>query len=107
MKSKSVNYKKIYEDILNEKFPDKILECMSILNKKNLTVLDVIELNKKIFGKENLVSESQNKRFRSYNKSDILMILDYQKKYNLNNTQMAIQFGLSRTTIAYWKKLFL
>lgn len=97
-------YKKIYSDILTKKFPEKINECKSILSKKELSVLDIIQLNKQIFGYKEIFSDNQ--RLRSYDDQSIVEILEYQKEYNLNNTQLSIHFKLSRNTIAKWKSNF-
>lgn len=97
------DYKLIYSDILIKKFPHKQEKCKTLLNKSNLSVLNIIELNTIIFGK----SDNTSQKHRSYRKSDILMILDYQKKNKLNNTQLANHFKLSRNSISKWKKIFL
>lgn len=94
------DYKRIYSDILSKKYPEKKDECTSLFEKQNFSGLDVIWLNEKIFG-------SDSPRHRSYSKSDILIILDYQQKHKLNNSQLAIHFSLSRNTVAKWKKMFL
>ncbi|WP_312553757.1 helix-turn-helix domain-containing protein [Empedobacter brevis] len=103
---KQPDYKQIFLDILEKKYPTKKEKCWPILNQDCLSVLDIIRLNKIIFDtdKEN---EEFNQKHRSYNKSTILKILDYQKKYNLNNSQLAHHFNLSRNTVAKWKKMFL
>ncbi|MFC4687479.1 helix-turn-helix domain-containing protein [Epilithonimonas pallida] len=93
----------IYSDILSHQYPEKREECQSLLAKSSLSALDIMELNKKIFGK----SGSINQKYRSYGKSDILHILHYQKKYRLNNSQLANHFGLSRNSVAKWKKMFI
>lgn len=100
--NKSPNYKQIYTDILNTKYPSKKKTVANILRKQKLSAMDILELNKRIFGESD-----ENQRFRSYSKSDILQILDYQKKYSLNNIQLALYFGLSRNTITKWKKQFM
>ncbi len=97
-------YKKIYFDILVRKFPEKIGECTSILSKEELSVLDIIQLNQRIFGCHEISSDNQ--RLRSYDYQSIFKILEYQKKYNLNNSQLSIHFKMSRNTIAKWKKEF-
>ena len=97
------DYKRIYSDILLKKYPEKKEICTAFLEKQHLSAFDVIMLNEKIFG----TNQSKNQKLRSYRKSDILKILDYQKKNNLNNSQLANHFKLSRNTIAKWKKLFL
>jgi len=100
------DYKRIFTDILTIKFPHKKEECRTLIAKENLSVLNIIELNEKIFGTAGKQTEDFNQKHRSYNKSDILKILDYQKKYNLNNSQLANHFKLSRNTVAKWKKCF-
>lgn len=101
------NYKKIYTDIINEKFPSKKELCQNILNKEALTFLDIINLNKKLFNNLNKEIKQENQKYRSYNKETILQILEYQVKNRLNNTQLAIHFNLSRNTVAKWKKIYL
>lgn len=95
------DYKRIYSDILTIKYPHKISECEGILSKKTVSVLDVIKLNTIIFG-----SFKDNQKHRSYDKATIFEILNYQKKNKLNNSQLALHFKLSRSTIAKWKKHF-
>lgn len=101
------NYKRIYSDILDRDFPSKIEKCKSLMQKKNLSVLDILELNKIIFGMETQESERFNQSHRNYNKPAIMEILSYQKKQQLNNSQLALHFKLSRNTVAKWKKFFL
>ncbi|MGV0925536.1 helix-turn-helix domain-containing protein [Empedobacter tilapiae] len=102
----SPNYKIIYFDIINQKHPEKLDQCIDILNKKKLNSIDIIELNKRIFPKQDTETEKFNQKQRSYSKNDIIYILQFQKKYHLNNSQIASKFKLSRNTIAKWKKMF-
>ncbi|MDR6465342.1 helix-turn-helix domain-containing protein [Chryseobacterium sediminis] len=99
------DYKKIYTDIIEYKKPEKAEACEFFLQKERLTVLDVIALNKLIFGTAE--QSTSNSMFRSYNKESIFHMLDYQKKNNLNNSQLALKFKMSRNTVAKWKKTFL
>lgn len=101
------NYKLIYQDIIAKKYPDKKAKCDNILNKNELSVLDVIRLNNIIFDNISNEHSTSNQRLRSYDKITILQILDYQKKHRLNNTEIAMKFNLSRNTISKWKKIFL
>ncbi|AYZ12790.1 helix-turn-helix domain-containing protein [Chryseobacterium arthrosphaerae] len=101
---KHPNYKKIYSDILNAKYAEKIPYCLPILNKKNLSSTDIIRLNKIIFGTE---GNLYNQKHKSYDEPAILEILNYQKIHQCNNSQLAKQFNVSRNTIAKWKKMFL
>lgn len=104
MDNKIPNYSRIYSDIINFKYPDRKHDCKTILNKQKLSVFDILELNRKIFGNHN---KESNQKYRSYNKSTILEILSYQKRNRLNNSQLALHFKLSRNTVAKWKKIFL
>ena len=100
------DYKKIYEDIISKKYPHKKAECMALLQKQNLSAIDILTLNKKIF-RTSIQAENDSQKYRSYSKTDILQMLDYQKKHKLNNSQLANHFKLSRNTVAKWKKMFL
>lgn len=103
----NVDYKILYTDIIAKKHPEKMRECDDLLNKENLTVVDILLLNKTIFGKNKPSDFSLNQKFKSYSKQDIVQILDYQKKHTLNNTQLANKFNVSRNTITKWKKIFI
>lgn len=100
------DYHRIYSDIIKKEFPYLQKENYSFFDKKQISVLDVIEINQKIFGSLRAESNISNQRHRSYQQSDIYEILDYQEKNNLNNIQLANHFKLSRNTIAKWKKYF-
>lgn len=100
------DYKKIFEDIISMKCPNKYKDCESLLQKSQLSVLDIIELNKRVFGYNDKEVLRFNQKHRSYSRNDILKILNYQKENNLNNTQLAFHFKLSRNTVTKWRKLF-
>lgn len=105
MKQILPDYKRIYVDIVNKKYPQKKSECNAILSKESFSALDIIAINKIIFGTDK-ESNSFNQKHRSYSKIDIIQILDYQQKHKLNNSQLANHFSLSRNTVAKWKKIF-
>ncbi len=105
-KSTQVNYKRIFSDLIQKKFPDKMKECKEYLIKKELTQLEVIELNQKIFGVASKEVFEFNQKLKSYNESAIFEILDYQLKNNLNNSELADHFNLSRNTVSNWKKKY-
>ncbi|MFP3598664.1 helix-turn-helix domain-containing protein [Chryseobacterium sp. SIMBA_029] len=100
------DYKKIYTDLVNEKYPEKKEEYKAILSKENFSILDVIECNKILFTKEDKNTFNFNQKHRTYDRDTILEILDYQKKYRCNNSQLARHFKLSRNTVAKWKRNF-
>lgn len=99
------DYKKIFIDIIIKKFPEKITNCETILQKQKLSGLDILKLNSIIFGHFEKMQENQ--KYRSYNKRTILSILDYQRKNNLNNTELARHYKISRNTITKWKRYFI
>ncbi|MDQ0064192.1 helix-turn-helix domain-containing protein [Chryseobacterium lathyri] len=105
-KQNQPNYKLIYSDIIEQKFPHKKAECEKLLEKKMLSALDILELNNRIFGIKDQTLKKMNKKLRSYNESDILRILDYQKNHRINNLQVAKHFGLSRNTMTKWRKMY-
>ncbi|MGH1517955.1 helix-turn-helix domain-containing protein [Chryseobacterium sp. JK1] len=107
MKKKSQpNYKRIYSDILDQKFPHKKDACERLMKKKILSAIDIMELNKRIFGTKDQDIKKMNQKLRSYNPTDIVHILDYQKNHNMNNLQVAEHFGLSKNTMTKWRRMF-
>ncbi|WP_126653733.1 helix-turn-helix domain-containing protein [Chryseobacterium aureum] len=99
------DYRKIYQDIIELKHPEKEANCRNILQNEVLSLKDVMKLNSIIF--ENVITTSTfNQRHKSYDKEMIFYILDYQKKNKLNNIQLAAKFKMSRNTVTKWKKLF-
>ncbi|MBB6372615.1 helix-turn-helix domain-containing protein [Chryseobacterium shigense] len=96
------DYRKIYQDIITLKYPEKKELCNGILSKAKLTLLDIIQLNDLIFSPVN-----EDKKHRSYDESSILEILTFQKKYSYSNKKTAAHFRVSRNTIAKWKKNYI
>lgn len=102
----SINYKKIYADMLDSNSVKNKKEISKFLEKDELNTLDVIEINQKMFGVKDREVEQFNQRHRFYNQSAILEILEYQKRNGLNNFQLAKHFKLSRNTVSKWRKMF-
>ncbi|MBB6371583.1 helix-turn-helix domain-containing protein [Chryseobacterium shigense] len=101
------DYKQIYTDIVEEKFPDKADDLKIIRKLENInSVMDIITLNKLIFGEAGLLIQSESQKLRSYDRKSIFSILEYQKKNRLNNTETANHFRMSRNTISKWKRIF-
>ncbi|MDM1554918.1 helix-turn-helix domain-containing protein [Chryseobacterium indologenes] len=96
------NFKRIYIDMIRLKYPDKTKELLKILDKEILTDYDLLQLNKSLFG-----NQQYNQKLKAYDRETILRILDFQKNNNLNNTQLASHFKLSRNTVTKWKKIFI
>ncbi|MET3537441.1 helix-turn-helix domain-containing protein [Chryseobacterium limigenitum] len=99
------DYKKIYTDIIMKRNPEKMSECLPILEKDDFSLLDILLIEKIIFGKQE-EKHSFNQRHRYYDWNTVLEILEYQRKQNLNNTQLAFHFKLSRNTVTKWRKMF-
>lgn len=106
MEKKMPDYRRIYTDLVNEKYPEKKEEYKVLLSKEYFSILDVIMFNNILFDKQDKNALVFNQNHRSYNESTILEILEYQKKNELNNSQLANHFKLSRNSIAKWKKIF-
>ncbi|MGN7756824.1 helix-turn-helix domain-containing protein [Chryseobacterium sp. 22532] len=105
-KNLTPNYKLIFLDILEQKFPDRKDACMPILSKNELSQFDIIELNQKIFGGIDKDTFTLNQKHKAYNKHSISKILNYQIKNDLSNMRTASIFRLSRNTITKWKKKY-
>jgi hypothetical protein len=101
-KYRQPDFKQIYRDILLRKYPEKYNACEGLLLKRELLTLDILKINTLIFG----ISEKNSQKYRSYKESDILCMLEYQRKNQLNNTQLAVHFKLSRNTVAKWRKIY-
>lgn len=101
------DYKRIYTDLINEKFPEKKEALASMLSKQNFSILDVITCSSILSGKEDETVFIFNQKHRSFDRQSILEILAYQKNNRYNNAELARHFNLSRNTIARWKKKFL
>ncbi|SDI84688.1 helix-turn-helix domain-containing protein [Chryseobacterium jejuense] len=97
------NYKQIYHDFIAAKCPDKKESVKAFLSKDSLSLSDVLKINQIIF----FDGSSENQKFKSYDKQAIFEILQYQKKHQLNNRQLAAHFKLSRNTVSKWKRIFL
>ncbi|MCT2409130.1 helix-turn-helix domain-containing protein [Chryseobacterium antibioticum] len=96
---KTPNYQKIYEDLI--KF--KGLEDHMTVPKLERSI-DIIKFNKLI--SKQTVNEIVTQQGRSYDEDSILELLHYQIKYEMSNTQLALEFKLSRNTVARWKKIY-
>ncbi|MGK6344358.1 helix-turn-helix domain-containing protein [Chryseobacterium sp. DT-3] len=100
------NYKQIYTDIINRKYPEKWDRCATILSKTELTTLDIIKLNEIIFSYSDRETTMFNQQHKSYDEKTIINMLIYQQKNEWNNTQLANYFKLSRNSVAKWKKIY-
>lgn len=103
MEIKRPDYRRIYIDLIIARFPEKLESCISFL-EKNLTSLDVIKINSKLFPKQSKNRQLFNQKHKAYDKKTIKDILEYQRKNNLSNIQLSKHFRISRNTIASWKK---
>lgn len=100
-------YRKLYQDMIRNKYPEKEKDCSQILNKEKWTSLDVLMIDKMLFVSNRKQSDiAFGQRHRAYDKQTIIEILDYQQKNELNNGQIANEFQLSRNTVTKWRKLF-
>lgn len=100
-------YRKLYTDMIRDRYPEKEMLCSGFMEKEIWTALDVIEVNALLFGKTKKEADTRvDQKHRAYDKESIKRILRYQQINKLNNIQLANKYGLSRNTIAKWKKQF-
>ncbi|SEH29792.1 transposase [Chryseobacterium culicis] len=100
------DYGLIYSDIIRNKYQDKMKKYEFVSKKKKWSALDIIKINNMIFGTQDYASQQKNRKHHSYSESDILEILQYQKKHKISNSHLASHFHLSRNSVAKWKKIF-
>lgn len=100
------DYRRIFQDIIDKKFPEKKELYSKIVQKQSLSMLDILRINDFIFNTKEGEKDIYNQKLRSYDEDTVLYILDFQKKNYLTNTQLANHFKLSRNTVAKWKKRF-
>lgn len=104
---KKPNYKRIYLDVIKMKCPEKLNQYRDFITpQKDLNALDILMLNDMVFGKADKETQKLNQQVKSYDKSSVIKILEYQKKYRLNNVQLSRHFHLSRNTITAWKRRY-
>lgn len=100
-------YHRLYADLIRDKYPKKIEVCRKYIEKENWTALDVIKVNELLFGdKKQKQDIAIDKKHRAYDPQSVKNILIYQKKNKLSNSNISCKYGVSRNTIAKWKKLF-
>lgn len=105
MQKKKPNYQKIYRDIITQfnisMAEEESSEFNNIIGKKELNSLDVICLNEILFSDRN--NFNFNQKLHNFDKNSKEYILEFQKKYRLNNSETANYFKISRNTLAKWK----
>lgn len=100
------NYDKIYKSIIIKLGLYGKKEITYLLNKKDKSVLDILKLNELLFGIQTKEAKKLNHKYRAYDEKTVRYILDYQKHKKLTNKKVAELFGISRTTITKWHKIF-
>ena len=50
MLKQNINYQQIFRDILDTKYPEKKKVCIPLLQKENLSAMDIVKINTEIFG---------------------------------------------------------
>lgn len=106
MKDSRPDYTRIFKDMIAQKFPERTKEFQNYLKKENLSIMEVIDFNDKIFGLKDKKTLIFDQKHKTYDQETILQILSYQKREQLNNVQLANHFNLSRNTVTRWKKQY-
>lgn len=99
------DYRKIYTDMIEMKYQEKKESCKALLDRPNISFLEIIEIERKLMG-VNISDPEDNGKFRAYDDKAIIQILKYQKKNRLTNIDLSREFKISRNSIAKWKKMF-
>lgn len=99
------NYSKIYHDLLQAEYPEKLKDVKVTELLQNLNTSDeVIKFNEKLF-KQSKESLENNQKLRTYDRETMLKILMYQKQHGFSSNYISKKYKISRTTIAKWKKI--
>lgn len=101
------DYRRIYNDLIDAKYPDKKEQYISFLSKNRHSSLEIINFNQLLFKKDDKTVFAFNQKHRFYDENTILEMLHYQKENKLNNMQTARHFRISRNSLTKWKKIFL
>lgn len=102
-----IDYKSIFINLIKDKFPEKLRNPNILWKLEHLdSTISVLDLNKELFQKEEIVYTRIDSRLRSYTEEEIIRILKYQKKYKITNIDLVRKYGISRTTLSTWRKRF-
>lgn len=99
------DFGKIFQDMAQRKnlSDSKVKEISS---QKEWNSLDVIKMNDALFGDASIKNIGFNQKRKAYDKNSVKEMLNYQKEYGLNNSEMMRLFKVSRNTIVKWQKEF-
>ena len=78
---------------------------MPLVAKDELSEFDVIRISDLLSERKSIDRTKFNQAHKSYTVDAIFEILNYQKEYQLNNSQTARHFKMSRNTLKKWKDL--
>ena len=98
--SNGPDYAKIFRDMAAKRNIDT---TAALPQKKSYSSIDVININEKLFAKQTKESFAFNQKHRAYDKKTIELLLTYQHRHELSNSEMARLFKLSRNTLSRWK----
>lgn len=110
-----INYKTLYLDFLQDLsvvLPDhvrlQLIDKVKNVKKEQFSTKVIASINKTIKQHIKRRGELKTHKFinKNYDEDHIRYILDYQIKNKLTDTEISIQFKMSRTTLAKWKKAF-
>lgn len=99
------DFGKIFQEIAEKKNLPKA-EQDRIAEQKEWGSLEVIKTNEELFVKRNKENLKFNQQHKAYDKSSIRKLLDYQKRNQLNNSEMTRMFKLNRITLGKWQRCF-
>ena len=99
------DYYKIFKDMVVQEFPGKINEIEK-LKKNNPTVFDIFSVNEKLFDTKTEKQKKIQQKYRVYNEHTVISILRFKRKKNMNISQLAVHFNISKNTLKKWMKAY-
>ncbi len=107
---KRINYKTLYLDFFrdSELLPKSIKQQLikKLEEDQILSFRTLIHLNTIITENTLQPCNKDSACLKSYDRTFIKDVLDFQKKNELSNVEIALRFKLSRNTVSRWRKIF-
>ncbi len=108
-----INFRTLYLDFLEDsqelssQIRQRLIREFSASQDEYIAFIRLQEINELIrHDLSKIRPQNRIQLLKSYDERYIRYILNYQKTYRLSNVQIALEFKLSRNTIARWRKKY-
>ena len=102
--NKGPDYQKIYKEITERFHKNKTDKVKTYLQKEEWTSFDVIAVNKLLYDMKENNELKVDKRCKAYDEQTIISVLNHQKEFRLNNSELSRLFKISRNSVISWRK---